>query len=150
LRSLIPTKGWVPVDAQIVISNVPALVRKLGGASLYGDKPKVALRELIQNASDATRALSAVAYTSQQPVVVQLRQEQDSWWLDVSDSGIGMSQSVMTGPLLDFGNSYWGSQLMRRESPGLSSSDFRPVGRFGIGFYAAFMLGDRVRVTSRR
>jgi hypothetical protein len=151
LRDLIPTVGWTPVDARVVVTNVPALVRKLGGPSLYGENPRMALRELIQNASDATRALCELLSNTPAPVKVCLRKgEDDAWYLDVIDSGVGMSQRVLTGPLLDFGRTYWGSELMREELPGLASSGFRPTGRFGIGFYSVFMLGESVKVISRR
>jgi hypothetical protein len=151
LGSLIPTSEWEPVDARVVVSNVPALVRKLGGASLYGYQPNIALRELIQNASDATRALTQIIDRPPLPIKICLYRGRDEfWYLDVVDAGVGMSQQVMTGPLLDFGNSYWGSDLMRQEFPNLASSHFRPIGRFGIGFYSVFMLSDSVRVISRR
>ena len=151
LSNLIPTSGWTPVDARVVVTNVPALVRKLGGASLYGENPEVALRELIQNASDATRALRELTNSPSAPIKVRLRKEGgDAWYLDVIDSGVGMSQQVLTGPLLDFGRTYWGSELMRQELPRLAASGFRPTGRFGIGFYSVFMLGESVKVISRR
>jgi hypothetical protein len=150
LSSLVPTVGWTPVDSRVVVSNVGLLVRMLGGKELYGDQPHVALRELIQNATDATLALHAALGVPPQPVDVALRQEEDVWWLDVADSGIGMSEAVMVGPLLDFGRSYWGSQLMRRETPGLAAGNFRSIGQYGIGFFSVFMLGDQVRVTTRR
>ena len=44
------TRGWTPVPTTIQVSNVPALVRNLGGTGLYGENPRVPLRELIQNA----------------------------------------------------------------------------------------------------
>jgi hypothetical protein len=150
LSSFIPTAGWTPVDARVVVSNVPELARKLGGESLYGSKPQAALRELIQNASDASRALAALVESDPPAIKVVLRQADDAWWLDVIDHGIGMSQQVLAGPLLDFGRTYWGSQLMRQESPGLAASGFQSAGKYGIGFYAIFMLGDIVNVTSRR
>lgn len=150
LSEFIPTSGWTPVDARVTVRNVPQLVRKLGGEELYGVNPEVALRELIQNARDATEALKSLGHVSVSPIKVVLRQDSDGWWLDVADFGIGMSQQVLTGPLLDFGSSYWGSELMRAESVGLAASGFQSVGRFGIGFYAVFMLGDTVRVVSRR
>lgn len=150
LSSLVPTEGWSPVDARVIVSDVPALARKLGGENLYGHRPAAALRELIQNARDAVCALSSISSLPIMPIRVELKSEQDSWTLTVADCGIGMSRSVLTGPLLDFGKTYWGSQLMRHESPGLASSNFRPAGMFGIGFYAVFMLGDDVKVISRR
>ena len=56
----------------------------------------------------------------------------------------------MTTALLDFGTSFWASDLVRSEFPGLRSSSFRPVGKFGIGFYAVFMIAAEVLVASRR
>jgi hypothetical protein len=56
----------------------------------------------------------------------------------------------MTGALLDFGTSFWASDLVRSEFPGLRSSSFRPIGRFGIGFYSIFMIASEVVVASRR
>jgi len=152
LNSLIPTVGWTPVDARVTVGNVPKLVRALGGQQLYGDNPEVPLRELIQNASDALRALKHLTQGAPKPTIhVKLRQAEDgAWWLTVTDNGVGMSRTVMSSVLLDFGRSYWGSQLMRQECPGLAASEFRPTGKFGIGFYSVFMLGDEVRVTSRR
>jgi histidine kinase/DNA gyrase B/HSP90-like ATPase len=150
LSSLIPTEGWAPVDARVEVTNVPSLIKKLGGASLYGEKHDVALRELIQNASDASLALSAIAGAPTGPIEIRLTERGGSWYLEVVDNGIGMSRQVMTGPLLDFGSSYWGSQLMRTEAPGLAATGFRAVGRFGIGFYSAFMLGSAIKVVSRR
>lgn len=151
LAENIRTTGWTPIDARPRIDNVPALVRKLGGESLYGNEPLIALRELIQNARDATRASEVVLQQAARPVQVDLREDDEGHWhLRVNDFGVGMSTSVLSRTLLDFGQSYWGSDLMRRELPGLAASPFAAVGRFGVGFYSVFMLGDRVTVVSRR
>lgn len=150
LSDHIPADGWTPVNAKVEVTNVPALIKKLGGASLYGESHDVALRELIQNASDATLARETLTGEPPGTIEVRLLKKDQDWYVEVIDNGVGMSQQVMTGPLLDFGSSYWGSQLMRAELPGLMASSFRSAGRFGIGFYSAFMLGDDVKVTSRR
>ncbi|MCL4205717.1 MAG: hypothetical protein KJ000_24810 [Pirellulaceae bacterium] len=60
-----------------------------------------------------------------------------------------MSEALLSGPLLEFGTSYWETWLAREEHPGLLSRGFEPTGKFGIGFFSAFMLGDRIRVVSR-
>ncbi len=60
-----------------------------------------------------------------------------------------MSREVLCGPFLDFGTSYWGSELMIREQPGLMSRGFASTGQYGIGFYSAFMWGCRVEVVTR-
>jgi hypothetical protein len=71
-------------------------------------------------------------------------------YLEVEDDGIGMSERVLTGPLLDFGTSFWSSNLVQDEFPGLRSSSFQSVGRFGIGFYSVFMISSSVTVSTRR
>lgn len=150
LTVLVPAQGWRPVDARVHVSDVASLVETLGGVELYGRAPHVAVRELVQNGADATRALLALTSVFQPSVSVRLEQQEADWWLSVRDRGIGMAPSVMTGPLLGFGKSYWSSTIMRQQFPGLLSSNFRSTGSFGIGFFSVFMAGKEVRVTSRR
>ena len=61
-----------------------------------------------------------------------------------------MSPQVLTQYLLDFGKSYWGSDLMIEEFPGLLASGLDQTGKFGIGFLSIFMLGSAVRVATKR
>jgi hypothetical protein len=61
-----------------------------------------------------------------------------------------MSERTLVGSLLDFGNSFWSSSALREEWPGLESSGLQPIGKFGIGFFSVFVLGNKVRVASRR
>ena len=155
LARYIPVRDWFPIDAKIKVGDVIDLVHKLGGQKLYGDDPSAALRELISNASDAVRARRALGSPQELAelrlrVSVQIRLDEDREWLIVRDNGIGMTRDVMSGPLLDFGKSYWSSSSAREDFPGLISSGFSPTGEFGIGFFSVFMLGDQIRVTSRR
>jgi hypothetical protein len=60
-----------------------------------------------------------------------------------------MSERVLVGPLLDFGRSLWNSPLLQDEFPGLESRGIKPIGKFGIGFFSIFMLGENIKVTSR-
>ena len=146
-------RDWEPVNAAPKIADVPKVIAALGGSKLYGDEPWIALRELLQNALDAVRALRALGYLGETEGEVEVRAEHadgDDWWLHVTDTGIGMSRHVLTNVLLDFGNSLWRSDALRDELPGLAKSGFDAVGQFGIGFYSVFMLGSQVRVTTRR
>ena len=146
----VAVEGWEPIESSVRISNVPALVKRLGGSALYGNKPQIALRELVQNAADAIRAREAYVPGYRGSVRVQLHRESDEAWLVVQDDGIGMSQHTITSALLDFGNSFWHSEGILDELPGLVASGFQAGGRFGIGFFSIFMLGDHVTVTSRK
>lgn len=146
------SKGWVPVDTQLRVSDVPRLVRLFGGAHLYGDDVQIPLRELVQNSSDAIRARRLLEDRDEHygTVTVSLRKEPDGYWLDVEDDGVGMSERTMTGPLLDFGKSFWTSDAIKMEFPGLVAKGMSATGKFGVGFFSIFMLGEVVRVTSRR
>ncbi len=81
---------------------------------------------------------------------MKLENKDDGLHLSVLDNGLGMSHRVMAGPLLDFGTSFWKSSLVQKEWPGLRASQFRSIGRFGIGFYSVFMISDDLTVTSRQ
>jgi hypothetical protein len=143
-------KGWEPIESALRVSDVSGLVRSLGGRALYGNKPELALRELVQNAADAVRARAALQPGYHGQVVIRIRSGDDGTWLSVEDNGVGMSAHTLTTMLLDFGNSFWNSETVIREFPGLVARGFRSGGRFGIGFFSVFMLGDYVTVTSRR
>jgi hypothetical protein len=152
LARSVQTRGWRPVDARLQVSDVPRIVENLGGSKLYGNDPTVALRELIQNAADAVQARRKYQKRAADwgLITVGLLSEGDRVWLVVEDNGIGMSEQVLTGPLLDFGTSFWRSPLAMEEFPGLMAAGMHAIGRFGIGFFSVFMLGPVVRVYSRR
>lgn len=152
LAKLIRTDGWQPVDTRIRVSAVADLVTNLGGRELYGNKADPPLRELIQNAADAVRARRTIdgKDLGWGEVRVITGKDDVGVWIQVEDSGIGMSEAVLTGPLLDFGTTFWGSDLMHEEFPGLDAKGYRPIGKYGIGFFSVFMWGDRVRVTTQR
>jgi hypothetical protein len=152
IAELILTRGWDPVNTEPRVSNVPSLVELVGGQRLYGVDLSAPVRELIQNGADAVRARRTMCNLASNSgkVTVTLRRANDADWLDFEDTGIGMSPRVLTGPLLDFGCSFWRSALLRQEFPGLLSKGLKTTGRFGIGFFSVFMLGDHVIVTSRR
>lgn len=146
------TSGWEPVHVEPAIRDVSKIIANFGGAKLYGDKPELALRELIQNAVDAVRASRTMDHLGhlEGEIEIALGLEDGQCWLHITDHGIGMSRYVLTEVLPDFGNSLWGSERVRSEIPGLVSRGFKAIGQFGIGFYSVFMLGAHVRVTTRR
>lgn len=148
----VPTEGWHPVNASLRINDIKSVVERFGGEKLYGNKPYLALRELLQNARDAVFACRAIGGLEDNcgSIEVELEERDGEDWLHVTDTGIGMSRYVLTQVLLDFGRSLWRDPSLRSEWPGLAASGFDAVGRFGIGFFAVFMLGDHVKVITRR
>ena len=151
LANWIETDQWLSVDTRIRVSDVASLAAKLGGRNLYGDNGTVPLRELIQNGSDAVRARRYIEQRDSDwgDVTVRIGSDSGGYWVEVSDNGVGMSIPVITGPLLDFGNSFWESPLLTTELPGLATSGFEATGKFGIGFFSVFMWGERVQVITR-
>lgn len=152
LSRWVRTHGWIPVDTQVRVTNVAELAARLGGAQLYGENNLAPLRELIQNAADAIRARRFLEARPEEygNITVRIGNDSEGHWIEVADNGIGMSELVMTGALLDFGSSFWNSERVMQELPGLASSGFQSTGKYGIGFFSLFMWGNHVRVTSRR
>jgi len=152
MAKIVTTEGWRPIDTRLRVSDIPKIIETLGGAQLYGDDSSVALRELIQNSADAISARRVLQKRNKDwgTITVGLKEENGSHILTVEDCGVGMSEAVMVGPLIDFGSSLWRSQMGGSEFPGLLAAGMNPKGKFGIGFFSCFMLGDKVRVTSQR
>lgn len=152
MSTYIKTENWEPLDSRLKVGDVPGLVEKLGGESLYGPNELVTIRELIQNAADAIRArrINEDHPADWGDITVRLGNEGSRAFLEVEDAGSGMSKQAMIGPLLDFGTSYWNTQMYLTEMPGLAAKGFMPSGKYGIGFYSVFMLGNEVQVFSRR
>ena len=152
LAQYIQTADWHPIHAAVHLSDLPNVIRSLGGEELYGKDPTVPLRELIQNSNDAIRARRC--YEGRQDtfgeVAVELLEDSGSFLLRVQDNGIGMSKRVLTQYLLDFGASFWTRPQVQEEFPGLLSSGFRSTGKYGIGFFSVFMASDKVKIVSRR
>lgn len=152
LSSFIKANHWTPCSAQVYIGNVERVIKNLGGHMLYGegtDSLGIVLRETIQNARDSINARYTFDSSFDGSIVVKLEQDLDSTWLIIEDNGIGMSKRVLTGPLLDFGTSFWTSSLVQNEFPGLRSSRFKSIGKFGIGFYSVFMIAAQVVIVSK-
>ncbi len=147
----IQVSGWEPINAMIHISNIPKLVKNLGGEALYGHNPTIPLRELIQNACDAIEARRKLQRLENSfgKIIVKLCNSDNDCFIEIEDNGIGMSQRALIEKLLDFGDSYWESSLVMEEHKGLLSSGFKPIGKFGIGFFSVFMISDNIEVTSR-
>jgi hypothetical protein len=148
-------EGWSPVDAEVRVSDPVHLARTLGGRNLYGAGPFPPIRELLQNGVDAVRARRLQedrepTWGKVRLIIEPPQADNTDYWLHVDDTGVGMSERVLTGPLIDFGKSLWSSGLMQEEFPGLQARNLHPIGKFGIGFFAVFLLGENVKVISRR
>lgn len=155
LAKHIRPEGWRPIDAEVRVSNPIHLAQTLGGSNLYGHDPLAPVRELLQNAADAVRARRQLEEREPLWGFVNITIEADAenadrCWMHIDDNGIGMTERVLSGPLIDFGKSIWNSSLLREEFPGLQSKILRPIGKFGIGFFSVFELATYVAVVSKK
>lgn len=149
----IETIGWEPCNFYVHASNVKTLIEVFGGQQLYGeDYPLlVVLRELIQNARDAIKAkMSIDDFFQDGRIKIRCYEDGEDRIIEVMDNGIGMSKNCIKNHLLNFGSSYWPSSLSKYEYPGLRSSGFSSIGKYGIGFYSVFMVAKTVEVFTQK
>ncbi len=121
--------------------------------SLYSNK-EIFLRELISNASDAIDRLRFAALTEpgveqgDQPLRIRVGFDKDARTITVSDNGIGMSRQEVMENIGTIAKS--GTREFLRGLTGDQRKDARLIGQFGVGFYSAFIVADRVTLTTRR
>jgi molecular chaperone HtpG len=121
--------------------------------SLYSEK-EIFLRELISNASDACDRLRYAALT--EPALAEgnayyrvvLTPVKSSRTLTVADNGIGMNRDELVENLGTIARS--GTAAFVNGLTGDAKKDVSLIGQFGVGFYSAFMVADRVEVLSRK
>jgi len=123
--------------------------------SLYTTK-EIFLRELISNASDALDRLGFESLTKPELTAedatkeIRLEVDSDARTLTISDSGIGMSRDEVIehiGTIAKSGT----RELREKMREGASTSVLEElIGQFGVGFYSAFMVADRVTLLTRR
>ncbi|MCA4824682.1 molecular chaperone HtpG [Serratia rhizosphaerae] len=120
--------------------------------SLYSNK-EIFLRELISNASDAAdklrfRALSAPElYAGDGDLRVRLSFDKDQRTLTISDNGIGMSRDEVIENLGTIAKS--GTKAFLESIGSDQAKDSQLIGQFGVGFYSAFIVADKVTVRTR-
>jgi len=121
--------------------------------SLYSH-PEIFLRELVSNASDALDKLKYLTLTEEpyksiafEPRIdLELDEEQHT--LTISDTGIGMNEEDLVSHLGTIARS--GTKNFLSHLSGDAKRDSNLIGQFGVGFYSAFMVADRVQVISRK
>ena len=121
--------------------------------SLYSN-PDIFLRELISNASDACDKLrfealnDAGLYESAPELKVRVSFDKAAQTLTITDNGIGLSQQEAIDNLGTIAKS--GTREFVSKLSGDQKSDSQLIGQFGVGFYAGFIVADRITVESRR
>lgn len=118
--------------------------------SIYTNK-EIFLRELISNASDA---MDKMYYRALQDEALEFRREdyyieifpdKENRTITIRDTGIGMTREELDSNLGVIARS--GSDQFKKDHE--TAEDYQIIGQFGVGFYSAFMVADRVTVNSR-
>src|SRR5215471_13845979 len=121
--------------------------------SLYSEK-EIFLRELISNASDACDRLRYAALI--EPALAEgdanyrvvLTPDKKARTLTIADNGIGMNRDELIENLGTIARS--GTAAFMSQLSGDARKDMSLIGQFGVGFYSAFMVAERVEVLSRK
>lgn len=119
--------------------------------SLYQNR-EICIRELVSNASDALDKLRYVQLTDESqrdetPLEISLEPNAEDKILTIRDTGIGLTHEELISNLGTIAHS--GSLEFLNKLTGNAKADLSLIGQFGVGFYSAFMLADRVEVLTR-
>src|SRR5207342_3300731 len=125
--------------------------------SLYSH-PEIFLRELISNSSDALDKLrylsltddryKALVGTAIESPRIDLELDEANKTLTISYTGVGMSEEDLVSHLGTIARS--GTKNFLSQLSGDARRDSNLIGQFGVGFYSAFMVADRIEVLSRK
>ena len=121
--------------------------------SLYSNK-QIVLRELISNASDAADKLrfealaNSALYENDSELKITVGFDKAKRTVTISDNGIGMSRDEVIANIGTIAKS--GTKEFFQSLSGDEAKDANLIGQFGVGFYSAFIIADKVTLTSRR
>jgi len=121
--------------------------------SLYSNR-EIFLRELISNASDACDKLrfeglhNSALFENDSELTIHVSYDKEAKTLTISDNGIGMSRDEVINNLGTIAKS--GTREFFTQLSGDQQKDANLIGQFGVGFYSAFIVADKVSVLTRR
>ncbi|KAJ0111859.1 hypothetical protein Patl1_01857 [Pistacia atlantica] len=122
--------------------------------SLYSNK-EVFLRELVSNASDALDKLRFLAVTEPEllkdavDLDIRIQTDKDNGIVTITDSGIGMTRQELVDCLGTIAQSGTAKFLKAMKDSKDAGGDSNLIGQFGVGFYSAFLVADRVVVSTK-
>lgn len=148
IQNHVNPKGYSIPDLKLNL-DFKSITNLLMGENIYGSK-KLALREIIQNSIDACKVRKEIEENNiefgdtPEPISIKLILDQDRNQVIVKDNGTGMTMEVLKKYFLNIGVSYYKSDDFI-----LKNFKYSPIGNYGIGFLACFMLSKEVTVKTR-
>lgn len=143
----IKTIGFTKSEYNFTLSY-DKLSKLLMGEHIYGSK-QVGLRELLQNAIDAIQTMKALYdkdsshdFPYYPSIIITFDKVNNT--LSISDNGTGMSKKILKDYFFNIGNSFYSSKAFAEINCG-----YKPIGHFGIGFLACFMLSEKVSLITK-
>ncbi len=121
--------------------------------SLYSNK-EIFIRELVSNASDALDKLNMLVLTDEKyknidfTPRIDIVANKEAKTLTIKDTGIGMNEEDLINNLGTIAKS--GTKAFLENLTGDQKEDSNLIGQFGVGFYACFMVADKVEVTTKK
>ncbi|MEQ6291661.1 molecular chaperone HtpG [Vogesella sp. GCM10023246] len=121
--------------------------------SLYSNK-EIFLRELVSNASDAADKLrfeglhNAALFENDPELKIRISFDAEAKTITIADNGIGMNRDEVIANIGTIAKS--GTKAFFEQLSGDAKKDANLIGQFGVGFYSAFIVADKVTLTTRR
>lgn len=142
----VETEGFTYSDLRLNL-DYSSITDLLMGENIYGDK-KLGVRELIQNSIDACEIMNESQtdteslFSTKAAIYVIISKEKN--YVKIKDTGIGMTLDVIKKHFLNVGKSYYKSNEYL-----FKNHTYKPIGQYGIGFLACFLLSDSVIVKTK-
>lgn len=142
----VKTIGFTYSDLRLNL-DYASITELLMGRNIYGD-PRLGLRELIQNSIDACKLMEEICENNEDlmlvrpEIIVSISKEKNT--VKIKDTGIGMSLDIVKKHFLNVGKSYYKSSEYL-----FKNHQYKPIGQYGIGFLACFLLSDNVVVKTK-
>ena len=137
------SKGTINVS----VENIFPLIKKF----LYSDH-EIFLRELVSNATDATLKLKHLTNIGEAKVtygdpIIEVKIDKDNKTLHILDQGLGMTKDEVNKYINDI--AFSGAEEFIEKYKDKNGEDAGIIGHFGLGFYSAFMVADKVEIITK-